>query len=153
VIEFTTELYDLALVCSVTVLMWVPYTVARTLTRGLMPALSNPDPSYRGDPAWAERARRAHANAIENLAVFAPLVLVAAMIGVNTPATAFAAKLYLAARTVHYVVYAAGIPIVRTLAFVVGCGATLVFAAALLGHGGEPRSVQAPRPMQSARSR
>jgi uncharacterized MAPEG superfamily protein len=32
-----------------------------------------------------------------------------------------AAKLYLGARLVHYVVYAAGIPVVRTLAFVAGC--------------------------------
>jgi uncharacterized MAPEG superfamily protein len=135
-IKFTTELQYLALVCSATALMWVPYTLARIMTRGVMPALSNPDPSYPADPAWAERARRAHGNAIENLAVFAPLVLVAALIGVSTPATVFAAKLYLAARLVHFAVFAAGIPDVPTLANVTRSGATLVFAAALLGHGG-----------------
>jgi uncharacterized MAPEG superfamily protein len=128
------ELYFLTLVAVATILMWVPYTLARIMTRGLMGALSNPDPSLPPDPAWAERARRAHANAIENLAVFAPLVLIAAIIGVSTPATVFAAKLYFIARLVHYVVYAAGIPVVRTLAFVVGAAATLVFAAAILGH-------------------
>ena len=116
--------------------MWIPYTLARIFTRGLMAALGNPDPSYPPDPAWAERTRRAHANAIENLAVFAPLVLIAALAGVSTPATVFAAKLYLAARLVHYVVYAAGIPVARTLAFAVGVGATLVFVAALLGYAG-----------------
>ena len=134
--KLTPELYALTLVASATVLMWIPYILARIVTRGLVPALSNPDPSYPPDPAWAERARSAHANAIENLAVFAPLVLVAALIGVSTPATVLAAKLYLAARLVHYVVYAAGIPVLRTLAFVVGVGATLVFAAALLGQAG-----------------
>ncbi|HEY1999059.1 MAPEG family protein [Paraburkholderia sp.] len=128
------ELYFLTLVAVATILMWVPYTLARIMTRGLMGALSNPDPSLPPDPAWAERARRAHANAIENLAVFAPLVLIAAIIGVSTPATVFAAKLYFIARLVHYVVYAAGIPVVRTLAFVVGAAATLVFAAAILGN-------------------
>lgn len=92
------------------------------------------DPSQPPDPAWAQRAQRAHANAIENLAVFAPLVLVAAAIGVSTAATVFAAKLYLLARIVHYCVYAAGIPVVRTLAFVTGVAATLVFAATVLGH-------------------
>jgi uncharacterized MAPEG superfamily protein len=132
--KLTPELYFLTLAASATILMWLPYTVARVLTRGIMPALSNPDPAYPPDPPWAERARRAHANAIENLAVFAPLVLVAALIGVSTPATVGAAKLYLGARLAHYVVYAAGIPVVRTLAFVVGVGATLVFAAALLGQ-------------------
>ena len=132
----TPELYCLIIISLATLLMWIPYTVARIFTRGLMAALRHPDPSYPPDPAWAERARRAHANAIENLAVFAPLVLIAALAGVSTPATVFAAQLYLAVRLVHYVVYAAGIPVVRTLAFVVGAGATLVFVAALLGHAG-----------------
>jgi uncharacterized MAPEG superfamily protein len=130
----TLELYFLTLVASATVLMWIPYTIARILTRGLMPALSNPDPSYKTDPVWAGRARRAHANAVENLAVFAPLVIVAALMGVSTPATILAAKLYLAARLVHYFAYAAGIPVIRTLAFVLGVVATLVFAATILGH-------------------
>ena len=134
--EKTPELYCLIIISLATLLMWIPYTVARIFTRGLMAALRHPDPSYPPDPAWAERARRAHANAIENLAVFAPLVLIAALAGVSTPATVFAAQLYLAVRLVHYVVYAAGIPVVRTLAFVVGAGATLVFVAALLGHAG-----------------
>lgn len=132
----TSELHSLALVATATVLMWIPYMTARILTRGPWAALADPDPSHAPDPAWAERARRAHANAIENLAVFAPLVLIAAITGVSTPATLLAAKLYLAARLVHYVVYAAGIPVVRTLAFLTGAGATLVFAAALLGQAG-----------------
>jgi uncharacterized MAPEG superfamily protein len=130
--RLTSELYFLVLVASSTILMWIPYTLARIMTRGLMPALSNPDPSLPPDPAWVERARRAHGNAIENLAVFAPLVLIAALTGVSTPATVFAAKLYLIARLVHYCVYAAGVPVVRTLAFVVGAAATLVFAVTLL---------------------
>lgn len=132
----TSELHSLALVATATALMWIPYMAARILTRGPRAALANPDPSHAPDPAWAERARRAHANAIENLAVFAPLALIAALAGVSTPATVLAAKLYLAARLVHYLVYAAGIPVVRTLAFLTGFGATLVFAAALLGQAG-----------------
>ena len=132
--RLTSELYFLVLVASATILMWIPYTLARIMTRGLMPALSNPDPSLPPDPAWVERARRAHGNAIENLAVFAPLVLIAALTGVSTPATVFAAKLYLIARLVHYCVYAAGVPVLRTLAFVVGVAATLMFAVTLLHH-------------------
>lgn len=134
--KLTPELYFLTLTAAATVLMWVPYMLARIMTRGLSAAMANPDQSFAPDPAWAERARRAHANAVENLVVFAPLVLIAAQTGVSTAATAFAAKLYLAARLVHYLVYAAGIPIVRTLAFAAGFGATLVFVAALLGQAG-----------------
>lgn len=129
----TPELHVLAVVCVVTVLMWIPYITARIVTRGPMKTLANPDPSFKPDPAWAERARRAHANAVENLAVFAPLVTVAALIGVSTPTTVLAAKVYLWARVAHYIVYAAGIPVVRTLAFCVGFAATLAIAGAILG--------------------
>ena len=96
--------------------------------------LRTPDPAGTTEPAWAQRAKRAHANAVENLAVFAPLVLIAALLGISTPATITAAKVFLIARLVHYVVYTAGIPGVRTLAFLVGFGATAVFATAILGH-------------------
>lgn len=132
----TPELRLLTIIAATTALMWIPYMVARILTRGPWAALANPDPSHAPDPAWAERARGVHANAIENLAVFAPLVLIAAIAGVSTPATVLAAQFYLGARLVHYLVYAAGIPVVRTLAFLTGFGATLVFAAALLGQAG-----------------
>jgi uncharacterized MAPEG superfamily protein len=132
--KLTPELYFLTLVATATMLMWIPYTLARIVRWGAPAAMANPDHAKRPDPVWAQRARLAHANAVENLAVFAPLVLIAAASGTSTPATIIAAKVYLAARLVHYVVYAAGIPVVRTLAFVVGFGATLVFAAALLGH-------------------
>jgi uncharacterized MAPEG superfamily protein len=132
--KFTSELYFLTLVALATALMWIPYVMARILTGGLMAAMANPDPVLRPDPAWAQRARMAHANAIENLAVFAPLVLIAYAIGASTPGTVLAAKLYLAARLVHYIVYAAGIPVIRTLAFLVGIGAMLVFVVTLLEH-------------------
>jgi len=131
--KLTPELYVLTLVAIATVLMWLPYTGARIFTRGLARSLANPDPAFPPDPAWAERARRAHANAVENLVVFAPLVLVAALVGASTPVTILAAKVYLGARLTHYVVYTAGIPAVRTLSFAVGFAATLVFAGAILG--------------------
>lgn len=128
------ELHLLTLTVIATLLMWIPYMLARIATHGLMAALNNPAPSGPPDPPWAERARRAHANAIENLAVFAPLVLMCAMAGASNPATVFSARLYLGARLVHYVVYAAGIPVVRTIAFLAGFAATLTFAVVLLGH-------------------
>lgn len=133
--KLTPELHVLALVAVATVLMWLPYILARIVTRGLMGALANPaDPRFPPDPAWAERARRAHANAAENLAVFAPLVLILALTGAGTPATVLATQTYLGARLVHYIVYAAGIPVIRTLAFALGFAATLVIAAAVLGR-------------------
>src|SRR5882724_2893960 len=109
--------------------MWVPYVAARMATHGVMRAIGNPGPDYPCDLPWVDRARRAHMNAIENLAVFAPLVLVGAIIGVSTKVTALSAQTYVAARLVHYVIYTVGIPVVRTIAFLVGACATLVIAA------------------------
>jgi uncharacterized MAPEG superfamily protein len=133
--KLTSELYFLILTAIATLLMWIPYMTARILTRGLLQAMGNPaDPKYPADPVWAERARRAHANAVENLAVFAPLVIILTMIGAGTPATILASKTYFGARLVHYVVYAAGIPIIRTVAFGIGFAATLSIAGVLLSH-------------------
>ena len=130
--KYTPELYSLTLISTATALMWVPYVLARMTTHGVMRAIGNPGPGYPTDAPWADRARRAHINAIENLAVFAPLVLVGAIIEVSTKATVLSARIYVAARLAHYVIYAAGIPIVRTLAFLAGACATLAVAIALL---------------------
>jgi uncharacterized MAPEG superfamily protein len=130
----TSELACLATAAAATALMWVPYTLARITTNGPLRAMGDPASFLPGDPAWAQRAKRAHANAVENLAVFAPLVLVAAALGVSTAATVVAAKIYLLARLIYYVVYMVGVPIVRTRAFLTGFGATIVFAIAIFEH-------------------
>ncbi len=130
----TPELSILTLAAVATALMWAPYMGARILTRGLARTLGNPDPAAPPDPPWAERARRAHANAVENLAVFAPLVIMTVLVGASTPATILASKVYLGARLAHYAVYAAGIPVVRTLAFAAGFAATLQIAVVLFSR-------------------
>jgi uncharacterized MAPEG superfamily protein len=101
------------------------------LTFGLTPAIGHPGANYPVDPPWADRARRAHLNAIENLAVFAPMVLSAALVGVSTRATVCSAWIYVAARLIHYVIYTLGIPVIRTIAFLAGSCATFVIAAEL----------------------
>lgn len=130
----TVELYWLTLTLLLTALLWMPYILDRLAVRGVVPALADTAPE-RGGPhsVWAERLMRAHANAVENLAVMVPAVLVAHLLGVSTPATRAAAAVYFFARLIHAVVYAAGVPVARTLAFVVGWGAQIVFIASLLG--------------------
>jgi len=131
-LKFTSELYSLTIISAATGLMWVPYVVARMTTHGVMRAIGTPGPDYPVDAPWADRARRAHLNAIENLAVFAPLVLVAAIIEISTRVTVLSAQIYLAARLAHYVIYVAGIPVVRTIAFLAGACATIAIAMVLL---------------------
>jgi uncharacterized MAPEG superfamily protein len=112
--------------------MWAPYVLMRFVKWGLWKPFANPDPSLPALPAWAERAREAHRNGVENLVTFAAVVLVAGLVGIHTPMTILAAKVYVAARLIHYVVYTIGIPVARTLAFLTGVGATLVIALAVL---------------------
>jgi uncharacterized MAPEG superfamily protein len=131
-VKYTPELFALTLISTATALMWVPYVFARMTTHGVLRAIGTPGPDYPTDAPWADRARRAHINAIENLTVFAPLVLVGAIIEVSTKVTVLSAQIYVAARFAHYVIYAAGIPVLRTVAFLVGACATLAIAIALL---------------------
>jgi uncharacterized MAPEG superfamily protein len=89
-----------------------------------MAALGNRDDLAEPTP-WAARVRRAHANAVENLVVFAALLLAAQAMGVKADVTAAAGEIYFWARLIHFLAYAAGIVLVRTLAFLGGWIATL----------------------------
>jgi uncharacterized MAPEG superfamily protein len=113
------ELRYLALSALLTGLLWVPYILNEIMVRGLADAVGypeNPKPLAK----WAQRLKAAHYNAVENLVVFAALVLVAVVGGIHDPAVATAACVYFWARVVHAVAYTAGVPWVRTLSFVVG---------------------------------
>ena len=66
------------LTCTVilTGLMWVPYILDRIMVRGLMGAMANPSRHDKPQSAWAQRLYFAHTNAVENLVIFAALVLI-----------------------------------------------------------------------------
>ncbi len=127
------ELFWLVMTASMTGLMWVPYILDRIMLRGVMGAMANPGPGDKPQSPWAQRLMAAHLNAVENLVVFAALVLAAQDLNVNvsTPTTAIAAALYFWSRLVHVVVYTLGIPVLRTLAFVGGFVAQVMIALAL----------------------
>ena len=81
---------------------------------------------------WAQKMKAAHANAVENLVIFAALVLVAHVAGVSTDATVLACQVYFWARVVHAFSYTFAVPWVRTASFVTGFGCQVVLAIALL---------------------
>ncbi len=62
----------------------------------------------------AGRAKRAHANMLENLILFAALVLVVQIAGLNNDLTALGAQIFVVARLVYAVIYIAGVPWLRT---------------------------------------
>ena len=114
-----------------TALLWLPYILNMILVRGLIDAVgypANPKPLA----PWAERMKAAHYNAVENLVVFAPLVVLANMFGAADGTTATAALVYLIARVVHFVVYAMAIPWLRTISFTVGWVCTVMVAGQVL---------------------
>jgi uncharacterized MAPEG superfamily protein len=63
---------------------------------------------------WAGRAARAHRNMLENLVLFAALVLVAVVAGKTNGTTLLGAQIFLYARIVYALVYIAGVPWLRT---------------------------------------
>ena len=63
---------------------------------------------------WGGRAARAHRNMIENLVLFAALVLAAVVAGKTNDMTLLGAQIFLYARIAYAVVYIAGLPWVRT---------------------------------------
>ena len=125
------ELIYLAGITLITALMWVPYTTNMILVRGLMDAVGYPD-SPKPLAPWAERMKCAHYNAVENLVVFAALVLTANALQISNDVTIAASMLYFWARVVHFVVYVAKIPVARTLAFVAGVVAQAMLVLQIL---------------------
>jgi uncharacterized MAPEG superfamily protein len=125
------ELRYLALVAALTALLWVPYILNEIMVRGVVDAVgypANPKPLA----PWAQRLKSAHYNAVENLVVFATLVLVASAAGIHHPAVATAAAVYFWARVVHALAYTLAVPWVRTLSFVVGFAMQIWVAAVIL---------------------
>jgi uncharacterized MAPEG superfamily protein len=127
----TSELMSLTWVTTLTAIMWMPYILNMIAVRGLVDAVGYPD-----DPkplsAWAAKMKAAHSNAVENLVVFAALVLIANAAGVSNSITVLACQLYFWARLVHLLSYTFAIPWVRTIAFVAGFACQIAIALQLL---------------------
>lgn len=127
------ELYWLTLTTLMTGLMWVPYIINRLVEQGPLRATWDPQGETATRVPWAGRMMRAHENAVENLVIFAPLVLALQLAGIGSPVTTGACVLYCFARLAHYIVFTLGLPVVRVLTFATGVAAQLTLGLALLG--------------------
>ena len=96
-------------------------------------AMANPSRGDKPHAEWATRLIFAHDNAVENLVIFAPLVLILNAIDYSTKWTVLACAVYFWARVAHLIVYTLGLPVFRTLAFTVGFLAQVVLALAIFG--------------------
>jgi len=122
-----SELTYLALTSVLTGVLWVPYVLNLILVRGVVDAVGYPE-NPKPIAKWAQRLKAAHYNAVENLVVFAALVLVAQVAGIHNAAIATAAMVYFWARVVHALAFTFAVPWIRTVAFIVGVGSQLCIA-------------------------
>ncbi|MBT8450579.1 MAG: MAPEG family protein [Deltaproteobacteria bacterium] len=113
-----------------TALFWIPYILERMVALGILGALKPVDPEDELRQAlWARRAKRGHYNAVENLVIFATLVLVAFSMGKGEePSILAATQVYFWARLVHFPAITFGFPGIRTVAFLAGFGAQIAVA-------------------------
>lgn len=126
-----TEIASLVWISTFTAVLWIPYVLNRIVVRGIVSTVGYPvDPPPLAP--WAQRLRAAHANAVENLVVFAALILAAQALDVSTPSTAMAGVLYLWSRVLHAITYTLGVPWLRTIAFTGGFVAQMMVAWQLL---------------------
>ena len=79
----------------------------------------------------AGRARRAHLNMLENLVLFAALVLIAAVAGKANATTALGAAIFFWARLAYAGIYLAGLPWLRTIAWGVSVVGMIMIAVQL----------------------
>ena len=129
-----TELFYLLLTAILTGVLWIPVVIGYVKTRGPLKPSDYIIAPTGPLPAWVNRANRAQVNAVENLATFAPVVLIAHAAGISTSVTVASAAVYFYARLAHAVVHVTGFSLfrARTILFTVAWIAFLTFAIEVL---------------------
>lgn len=116
------------------VLMFVQMLIAAQgafMQVGLVTLAGNRDnlPPLNG---WAGRARRAHLNMMENMVLFTALVFLVIAAGKSNQMTVLGAELFFWGRLAYSLIYLAGFPWVRTLAWVVSVVGMVMMAIQLI---------------------
>jgi uncharacterized MAPEG superfamily protein len=128
----TPELVYLVWSVALTVVLAVIAVGGAQLEVGL-PRLAGNRENMPEMPGWAGRAARAHRNLLENLVLFAVLVLVARAVNVSNGMTVLGAQLFFWGRVAHAGLYLAGIPWLRTVAWTVSVVGLLLIFLQLVG--------------------
>ena len=127
------EIYWLVLTLLMTSLFWVPYILNRLSEQGILVASWDPHGITKTNRPWADRMMKAHKNAVENLVIFAPLVILIQIFSLNTETTAVACMVYFFTRLIHFICFTLAIPILRVVTFAIGFVVQLILALTLLG--------------------
>ena len=126
----TTELTLLILSVGLLMLILLIQASAGLLSNGLMAQAGSRDelPEKR---VFHARVTRLRDNMIENLLMFAPVVLVAQAVGVSNDMTILGAQLFFYSRLAHAILYLAAVPLVRPVAFAVAWAGIILIARQL----------------------
>ena len=128
----TTEFLMLTLSVGLLLLLVLIQATAGVLAQGLMPMASNRD-NLPAPKTFQARTLRVVDNHREGLTMFAPLILVAAVLQLSNQWTVLGAQLFFFGRLAHAVIYLAGWPIIRPLAWALSIAGTLIVLLAVLG--------------------
>ena len=112
---------------------WVPYLLDRIMVRGLVGAMANPSPDLAPQSDWAVRAKAAHVVAIQAFSAFAPLAILAMIRIPEDSYPNILAMTFFIGIFAHYVIYAIGITVLRTLSFSLAALSTLALGLRVLG--------------------
>ena len=112
---------------------WVPYLLDRIMVRGLVGAMANPSPDLASQSDWAMRAKAAHVVAIQAFSAFAPLAILAMIRIPEDGYPNILAMTFFIGIFAHYVIYAIGITVLRTLSFSLAALSTLALGLRVLG--------------------
>src|SRR4030095_3116007 len=129
-----TELFYLLLTAILTGVLWIPVVIGYVSARGPLKPSDYKTMPTSPLPDWVNRANRAHLNAVENIAPFACVVLIANAVGVSSTVTVTCAAVYFYARLAHALLQMSvfGLFMARTLSFTVGWIAFVTYAVVLL---------------------
>jgi len=131
-LDKTPEILWLIYTLALTGLLWVPYILQLIIQLGPIKAIWDPQGTHPHDAEWALRAKRAHYNGVENLIIFAPLVILTVGLGLQSSVTTLVCMVYFFARVAHYLIHVFAVPVLRTLAFLIGFGCQAVLTYNLL---------------------
>ena len=111
----------------------IPLSFLNSLIKsGPIKAFLYPDAAAQLYSDWAQRSKAAHGNAVQNLVIFAPLVILLAVFDLENEITALMAMIYFIARVFHYIMHVLAIPLLRTVAFLIGFVCQLVIGFSIL---------------------
>ena len=129
----TTDLFFLTLTAGLAAVLWIPNVVAIASQHGFILPADFREAAEKPLQGWGQRARRVHLNMVENLAHFAVLVIVAHLSGAANEQTAMWVQVFFWARVAHALIFYAGIPYLRTVAFTIGAIAEIGLFIQIIG--------------------